>query len=214
MSGCRSVRVVGVPAVRKAVLPGVFATVSVLALTLTLSPPATAAYGLEGAGAASGRAGTLIRPDGLVWTLADGSCVGQNLPGGIVRTDSRITFTPPQPGVTYQVRKVVKGDHPDGNYHPVGIVATLSGPVVNRPLAPQTADPRLEYLFVQAKVGNWVSNSHVVGCTPTKPGVVKEEPPVVIPIWGLPGYRGARTPDNPNPVTPPPALPTPGRSGV
>jgi hypothetical protein len=202
MTGCRNVRAVRVWAVRKVLL---FATVSALALSLALPWTAAAAYGLTGAGAASGRAGSLIRPDGLIWTDAGGSCAG---------TDARITFTPPQQGVTYQVRKVVKGDHPDGNYHPVGVVATLTGPVVNRPLPRGGADPQLEYLFVQAKVGNWVSNSYVVGCTPTKPGIVKEEPPAVIPIWGLPGYRRADTPNNPNPVTPPPALPTPRKSGV
>jgi hypothetical protein len=193
---------------RKALLPTVFAAVSVLAL----SPTAAAAYGLTGAGAASGRAGTLIRPDGLLWTQADGGCT---LPDRNLGPTARITFTPPQPGVSYQVRIVAKGDHPDGNYHPIGTAAALTGPVVNRPLTPWDADPKLEYLFVEARLGKWVSNSHVVGCTPTKPGVVKEVPPAVIPLWGLPGYNGADTPNNPN--TPPsetPPSPTTGSSSA
>ncbi|WP_328611241.1 hypothetical protein OG943_19640 [Amycolatopsis sp. NBC_00345] len=181
----------------------VFTAVSVLASGLVLSSTAAAAYGLTGAGAASGRAGALIRPDGLIWTDAGGSCAG---------TDARITFTPPQPGVTYQIRMVAKGNHPDGNYHPIASLVTLTSPVVNRPLARGGADPKLHYLFVHATLGNWVSNSHVVGCTPTRPGVVKEEPPAVIPIWGLPDYDGADTPNNPN-TTPPPPSPGP-RSGA
>ncbi|SEP19583.1 hypothetical protein [Amycolatopsis saalfeldensis] len=202
MNGGRNVKAVGGPAGRKALLPGVLATLSALALSVASSPTAAASYGLTGSGTASGRAGTLIRPDGLIWTDTGGSCLG---------TDARITFAPPQPGVTYQIRMVGKGNHPDGNYHPIATVVTLAGPVVNRPLPRGGADPRLEYLFVQATLGNWVSNSHVVGCTPTKPGVVREVPPAVIPIWGLPGYNGADTPNNPN--TPPPPSPAP-RSGA
>ncbi|KAA2262656.1 hypothetical protein F0L68_12220 [Solihabitans fulvus] len=178
---------------------------ALLAIACVLAPgPSAQAYTLAGAGTAGGRAGTLIRPDGLIWTKVGGDCdEGESNPAYRSNSSSRVSFTPPQKGVTYVVWVILAGNHPDGNYYPITGMTLPTGPVRNYPVV---AEPKRNYLFVQARIGNWVSNSYVVGCTPTRPGVSAVAPPQVIPIWGLPAYNGKDTPGNPNL---PPAKPSP-----